>query len=726
MGHEDGPVVSEPKAYHGEEERLLARLVVKHGLLNQKQISEALSYQHFEWNRGNSISLGDALTEKCLLTHKQLDALNKTTNFLVLRQAAKPFARIAIRNGFAVQDQVDRAMELQATLFKRNGLFKSLGDILVEQGVLSLQQKKAIDWALVRARKESSHRETAGMEIHASKSVSQEEVISNDSSSTMEESPEEDEKGKTLVAKDEYFDLLVSQDKMGAYIQITGDIPDEVDVARIKSLLESNKIVFGLFDDNILEKYLKHRPVQKRLWQVAQGQPPQVGRKAEIRYCFDVNASNESEREHTAGMSLKDMGRIVQVRQGELLAEKIPAIIPFGGTDIYGNTKGIERSADVKLLCGAGAELSSDGLKAFAKTDGIPQVSPLGKLSVLPELNIDGDISFETGNISFEGHINVRGVVQDGFRVQGSSLSAREIAKANVDVTGDVVVYGGILGATIKSQGNVKAVHVHASKIEALGDLIVERDVIDSKVTLSGKFVANRGKIISSSIVARQGIEAKQIGSDRSLPCSLAFGTDPLTEKEIERLKEDISTKLKNKAINQALAVKAEEESAKIELRIGELAQIQDRALRDKRVLSAKLEEQIKLNRPEEISRMETMLKEIESSEKQSEQELEGLFDQQDKLKESITANREKIRELESELESAGDELAALSGWSSDKVRPVVKIFDTIFAGTVVKGLFTSLVMKSDARSVLIKEVKNAAENGSGASSWGNMSVSNL
>ena len=48
------------------------------------------------------------------------------------------------------------------------------------------------------------------------------------------------------------------------------------------------------------------------------------------------------------------------------------------------------------------------------------------------ELVIDGDVGYETGHIEFDGHIEIRGSVLDGFRVTGRSLKVGEINKSEV------------------------------------------------------------------------------------------------------------------------------------------------------------------------------------------------------------------------------------------------------------------------------------------------------
>jgi uncharacterized protein len=70
-------------------------------------------------------------------------------------------------------------------------------------------------------------------------------------------------------------------------------------------------------------------------------------------------------------------------------------------------------------------------------------------------------------------------------------------------MTGDIVVNGGVIGATIKTDGNVQARHIHDAAIEALGDVVVEKEIIDSRIQIGGACILNSGHILSSSIAAK-------------------------------------------------------------------------------------------------------------------------------------------------------------------------------------------------------------------------------
>jgi uncharacterized protein (DUF342 family) len=158
----------------------------------------------------------------------------------------------------------------------------------------------------------------------------------------------------------------------------------------------------------------------------------------------------------------------------------------------------------------------------------------------MPTLHIQGDISLETGHVEFDGHIEVAGAVEKGYRVKGGSLRANEIRDAQIDIAGDITATNGIFGATIRSGGNLKAGHIHNSDIILAGDMAVEKEIIESKIEANGRCLINDGIIISSTISAKMGITAMDIGTEASKSSELIVGIDQQMERESNAIKEEI------------------------------------------------------------------------------------------------------------------------------------------------------------------------------------------
>ena len=70
------------------------------------------------------------------------------------------------------------------------------------------------------------------------------------------------------------------------------------------------------------------------------------------------------------------------------------------------------------------------------------------KLSVVPVLEIKGDVGPATGNIDFVGSVLIRGRIKSGFRVvaKGDVQVERTLEDAEIKAGGNIILQRGIQG----------------------------------------------------------------------------------------------------------------------------------------------------------------------------------------------------------------------------------------------------------------------------------------
>lgn len=714
-----------------DEERLLARLVVKGRILSSEKMNEVLSFQQEERTRGRNVSLERLLLDSCLVTETQLDSLRFARTFLLKRDLDRVFGRILSKVGYACQEEIDLALLEQQRIFKEKQFFKSILDILLESGAITSKKKDAVVRAaekLQRIRPQEAPAVHAGAKKTEKSETPEVRVVPGEASPEVRKSDVSLERIRrdpgVLVFQDEVFDVLVPSDKLEAYVALKGEIPEGMDAAAVKVILQAHGI-HGLAGEEVIDACLRESGTNRGIFKVAQGIPPRKGEPSSVKYHFRPRPKWDELVESKTTLDFKDRGEIPQVSKGFLLAEKTPMVDEDPGMSVLGEPFPVEKVQDVKLLVGAGAELSPDGLKAFAAVDGRPELSPFGKLSVFPELKIDGDVDFETGNIEFNGHIIVAGIVQDGFRVKGGALTAREISKAVVEVSGEVVARGGVLGAQIKAEGGVRAFHLHAAQVEALGDVIVDRGIVDSKIVTAGKCIV-RGTILASVVSARLGMEVAQIGSSRSGPCTVVFGVDPATEREIEMRRQHIRELEKERAEAGTEVRRLREQYAKIERSAGTLVQLQDRSLREQRALSDELKKWKEAGNQAEASRVERTIKDLTSTMKSRDADLDVFLNRQDMVREKVSVCQTRMKEIAKEVQGLKEEIVAFSQWLKErKDTPCIRVSGLMSAGTAIRGPNTSMRLGHDCKGVLVKEVAVTTEEGRSAAAF-ELKISNL
>lgn len=702
-----------------DEDRVFSRLALKQGMVTQEQLVQAVALQKVERARGNDMTLGEALLRLKWISPRQFKFLQRAKTLAIQRKADSMFVRVVLRNGLTTQADVDAMIQRQSSLYKETGEFRPLGGFLREAGLINARQHRAINSAICRSLSAATRRKACvETETAASPGGEQARPRMEEVETTPAEAPLTFAGMAESGFEESALEVKVSPDRIFAFLVVNKKLPDTYSVSNLRDYLGSKSIVFGVLDDASLTEIIRSDDGLGKPVMVARGIPPEMPQAAEIQLLIDPELKADLSGDPSGGrvIDLKDRGLIPQVRKGDVLARKVPYVPGIEGVDVHGQEIPIPSAKDVLLLTDSGVDLSQDGLEAVAKVDGRPQLSAFGRISVLPELVIRGDVSFETGNVDFAGSIIVGGVVQDGFKVRGGSLIASEIGKAEIEIDGEVVVLGGILGARILSQASVKSMHIHASRIEAMGDVIAEKGIVDSRISTSGKCIARKGTVLSSSIVARQGIEAVNVGSDRSKPCTLGIGFDPLAEKQAESRKEMLVVEREEQDKQKAHLEELKTQLEAVEKEIGELAQEQDRALRQQRSHQARIEEAEKAGNSGEATALRAGLAAVENRIHEVGHNLDKLLEWQDRLKSVIAGHKERIQEIHARILQLNNELSAITDWASTpSARPLVKVHGNIFAGTSIKGPFSSVSLKENYRNVAFGERADAGADAPGA-----------
>lgn len=325
-------------------------------------------------------------------------------------------------------------------------------------------------------------------------------------------------------------------------------------------------------------------------FQVAQGLDPVFSEDAVIKYHFPIDFRHAGKVNEDGSINFRERGEIPFAPKNTFLAAKIHPEQGKPGIDVMGNEILVKDPVDRTFEAGPGTKLSEDGNKIYAQIEGQPHVDAMGTITVCPELIIKGDLGFETGDILFEGNVIVDGTVKQGFKVKGASLTAREIEGAEIDLTGDLNVSLGIVDAElINVKGSVQAKFIHNSKINAFGDLIVQREIMDSCIRLSGSCINTSGVIIASEISANMGVDAGNIGTDTSGPSRLTVGVDEHTNVLVAKI--DTKKRIHFEAADQLKKEISdlEKEDSNLHGVISKFAHVQDRAQLDLKNIEQKI-----------------------------------------------------------------------------------------------------------------------------------------
>lgn len=600
---------------------------------------------------------------------------------------------ICIKREFASKEQLERALREQQKIFKKTNSHMSIAEILVTLEIITEAQKESI---LFKKKERKPERE----------SIPPQELLEPEES--LEPAAVKEEQ-KIEPISPPAFRLKVSWDRMEAHLH-----PNEHDAAAavpdltaLKSAMEAQGIRYGLLSDEEILGHLSSGWLPEKPLKIAEGKPPQSGVNARVEVYFEKEPLKAGAIDESNKIDFRDRGEIPQVKEGDLMAVKIPAEKGLPGRDVCDGAVPPPEPRDVALQCGEGTALSEDGLKILARQAGRPVVFRETVFSVIPDLKISGDVGLETGHIAFDGNIDIEGCIHDGFRIFGKDLSVEEIGKADVKMTGNIEARGGIIGAKIKAEGMVTSTHIHNSTLDVIGDVVVQREIYDSTILTSGTCIIKRGKIINSHIMAKKGVEVLHLGSIASRPCPLTVGVDHRLQREIEDLNHQISGLKEETEPFRARRKQLHESVKGLDKEIEDLAKKEGPCMAQQIALRKNLEGYRERLTEEQIAKAELALEQLDARLNEIQRVVEEKFNEQERISEAVESNGKDLALREEEIEKLEKTIIRLIEESEmDPGIPLVKVYGTLASQTIISGPFASVTVEEDYQRVRIQETE--------------------
>jgi uncharacterized protein (DUF342 family) len=566
---------------------------------------------------------------------------------------------IAVKQGRIAKDEFYRAIKEQKKLFARERIFTPVSEILVYQkSVPAIQQKDSL--------------------LSAGSDHTKAPVIT-----------EREKKTPPL-------ELTVTDDKLTALISFEEEAGKNYGPEDVKALLQKQGIIYGILDDDSINKAIKSAGERSFTLMAASGIEPDPGKPDQIKYFFDTNPLRVGTLTEEGTMDWKNRGKIVQVDADTLLAEIIPGKKGSPGTDVYGKEIAIVVDNQPNISCGPGVKKTEDGLNFYSTEKGQPVIRSNGIMEISPVLKIDGDVGIRSGHVDFNGHVEVSGLIQKGYKVKAKSLRAEGILDADISVENDIVIYDGIFSSKIRSDGKIKAGHIRASNIIALGDLHVERELTESTVETSGRCIVEES-VFASEISAMKGIKTGNIGSESTDPSLLTVGIDFRAKRAVAALKQrikDTTKALDN--IRQNLS-EFKKKTDQLNTDLGKIALVQDKYIVEHRNL---------IEAPEGDAVRRT---ELEAKIRKIDETVAGLMDEDEQVLHTIKKAELMIKKYKDEIDEHKHGINKINKKSeSEKPMAIVKASGVIYPGTIINGPNASIKVAEMLHRSSISERKGS------------------
>ncbi len=355
-----------------------------------------------------------------------------------------------------------------------------------------------------------------------------------------------------LVVGKQMF-VKVSDDRMEAALEFKGSASESapavssvIDEIKKLGLALNQEAVTPLVEKFVsaLEKGEIPEPVV-----IARGTPPvhDVHGRLEKLYEKSGQAENAelSEAAPAENQSHYDRSAITTVMKGDALIKVIPPQSGQDGQDVYGKTVPHKLGREVRVVMGK--NVTREGDTIYAAENG--KLECVGdKIGVETKLEILGNLDFSVGNIDFPGEVVICKNVLDLFKVHGHDCVTVQGVIEAAEVHADKILHsvGGMAG---KEKGKFSAgegiisKYITNAEVRCGGDVKVTTEIVNCNLICNGKVVVERGPLVGGHIVARKGVEVKDLGSEAAIKTLLEVGADESLRQQVLKVAPEIKQK---------------------------------------------------------------------------------------------------------------------------------------------------------------------------------------
>jgi len=352
-----------------------------------------------------------------------------------------------------------------------------------------------------------------------------------------------------IISIKKLLEIRVSKDSMAAKLSYTG--ATKLTYTKIMDEVRAKGIKFGVDEtliDNIVadfEKEAKH--IEDIV--IARGKKRVEGREGEIKYSFIAETDNPSFKEKNDGsIDIRETNVIQTVSEGDEIATITPSIPSENGKDVFGKAYNVPKIKEIAIKPDKGVRATADGLHFFAEISGRPvlETDMLGlKLGVDEVFSVKGDLDLKTGNIDFNGIVEIDGDVEDGFSVKAtkSIFISGCVGACNIEAGTNLTVQGGCNGkeqANIYTGGDIVVKYLNETTVKSRGNILAINEIVNSDINTLGRVTIKTGSTRGGKIFAKMGVESYDIGSEMGVKTILVPGADYELNAECETIDKKI------------------------------------------------------------------------------------------------------------------------------------------------------------------------------------------
>ncbi|MDR1700447.1 MAG: FapA family protein, partial [Lachnoclostridium sp.] len=222
------------------------------------------------------------------------------------------------------------------------------------------------------------------------------------------------------------------------------------------------------------------------------------------------------------------------------IAEYIPATTGEFGFTVLGTLLTPKRGKDLAPIRGKGFSLSEDRKQYFSNITGIIELKD-GRIVIENCFTIPNDVDNETGNIDFDGDVQIMGEVKSGFSVRATGHVTVEghVEAASITAGKSILLKrgmqgkgGGFLQSNEAIYGTFFESVTMMSKFEINSNYLLNCNIFtQEKIIVSGK----KGVIIGGITKANKGITCYNLGNPAEKTTRVFVG---VTQEQMDEYQE--------------------------------------------------------------------------------------------------------------------------------------------------------------------------------------------
>lgn len=346
---------------------------------------------------------------------------------------------------------------------------------------------------------------------------------------------------RTTMPERECYKLTLTPDNMKAYVRFYAPSfgGGEMTADELIKDLELGGIRYGILKDAIQLCFARKREYCKDTL-VAEGLEPVHGKDAYIEYYFNTDKKAKPSLKEDGSVDFFQLNVVQHCDKGDVLAKLIPADSGKYGMNLLGVRL---KPRDVKkatLKYGNNIEISEDNTTLTSMVNGHVELIE-GSVFVSDVLIVE-NVDTATGNIDYEGSVQINGNVCTNFQVKAKGdIEVRGVVEGAFLEAGDnIIIARGMNGmgkGTLKAGGNIVAKFLQSVNAQADG-YIASESILHSTI-MAGTEVnvdGRKGFITGGRVSAVNCINVKTLGSSMGADTLVEVGSDPTLAVRLQEL----------------------------------------------------------------------------------------------------------------------------------------------------------------------------------------------